>query len=371
MKNKVCHITSVHPRTDVRIFTKEISSLKKHQFNVFFLVADGKGNDTINQIYDVGKPKNRLVRILFFKRKIYKKATELHCDIYHFHDPELISIGLKLKKMGKKVIYDVHEDIPRQILTKPYLPLIFRKLFSAVIEKHENKRAKKMDIILTSTSHIKERFTPIHHHVEAIKNYPLLEEFNIKFISKKKQQDIKLLYIGALTEVRGIRELLYAVSDLPVTLNIAGSFQDRKYEEEMVNTPLWGKVNYHGFVNREKIQELLFQCHIGMVILHPTENYLQSLPVKMFEYMAAGLPVIASNFPLWKDIIEKHNCGICVDPLNNDEVRKAIKYLYHHPDIIKQMGENGKKAVFNKYNWLNEEKKLINIYNNLKQVAEC
>lgn len=94
-------------------------------------------------------------------------------------------------------------------------------------------------------------------------------------------------------------------------------------------------------------------------------NYLDSLPIKMFEYMSAGIPVVASNFPLWKEIIEKNRCGVCVDPLSPKDIAKAINFIVQNPQIAQKMGENGKRAILEKYNWQIEEQKLFNIYEGL------
>ena len=87
----------------------------------------------------------------------------------------------------------------------------------------------------------------------------------------------------------------------------------------------------------------------------------------MFEYMSAGLPVIASNFPKWKNIINETNCGICVNPENPDEIAKAIEFIMTHPKKAKEMGQNGRKLIEKKYNWSIEEKKLNIIYSSLLQ----
>jgi glycosyltransferase involved in cell wall biosynthesis len=100
----------------------------------------------------------------------------------------------------------------------------------------------------------------------------------------------------------------------------------------------------------------------GLVTLKPLVNYLDSLPVKMFEYMEAGIPVIASNFPYWKSIVEPIDCGICVDPQDPEAIRKAILELVNNPVKAHEMGKKGREAIWTKYNWSIEEQKLLSFY---------
>ncbi|MDZ7796612.1 MAG: glycosyltransferase family 4 protein [Candidatus Marinimicrobia bacterium] len=361
---KVCHVTSVHPRNDVRIYHKEIKSLQNNGYEVFFIVADGKGNDIENTIYDVGKPANKIVRFLYFTQKLLKCAENIDADIYHIHDPELINFGRKIKNRGKLVIYDIHEDLPRQLLTKPYLKLLFPKFISFLVERWENKYAKDFDYLITPTAHIHKRFKCINSNVKTVKNYPRLEEFSICESSRKSEKHV-ISYVGALTEVRGILELVDAIRDLPISLELAGIFHEKYYKKLVIKNPGWKKVHYRGYLNRQEINELLQRSFVGIVTLYPTVNYITSLPVKMFEYMAAGLPVIASDFPLWKKIVEENNCGICVNPKNINQLANAINYMLHNREEAKIMGLNGRKAVMKKYNWSLEEKKLLSVYDEI------
>ncbi len=364
MNNIICHITTVHQRYDVRIFQKECKTLYEKGNEICLIVTDGKSYEEKEgiKIYDLGKPKNRIDRIFNFSKKVYQKAISLNCKIYHFHDPELISIALKLKKKGKKIIYDVHEDVPRQILSKSYLPKFIRKILSILFEIYENYIAKKFDYIITSTPFIKDRFLKINHKTIDVQNMPILSEFtNIKHNWATKEK--ALCYIGGITKIRGIEEIIVAVKHLPeIMLYLAGPLENDELKKIINNN---NQIKYLGFLNRNEIKTILNKCICGLILFLPEENHIKSQPNKLFEYMSSGLPVIASNFPLWKEIVESNNCGICVDPLKPDEISKAIEYLINNIDIARKMGENGRKAVIEKYNWEIEKIKLLQIYNKI------
>lgn len=366
MNKKVVHLTSVHNRYDIRIFHKESISLRKANYDVFLIVADGKGNEDKNgvKIIDVGIYKNRLFRILNATNKIYKKALEIDADIYHFHDPELLFVGYRLKYNNKKVIYDSHEDFPRQIYSKKWLPILTRKPLSIVLELIENYIAKKLDAIVAPTDLIKNRFYKVNNNSVDIKNYVLIEEFdNINFIKKNSN---KICYVGVITRERGFIELLDAISILNgVNLICCGTFESLEFEEELKKHKSWSKVDYRGIVGRDEIANIMNESRIGIVTLLNTPNQIESLPIKLFEYMAASLPVVASNFPLWKEIVEKNKCGICVDSSNFEEISKAIEYILENPDEAEEMGKNGREKVNYIYNWKVEEKKLIELYGKL------
>jgi glycosyltransferase involved in cell wall biosynthesis len=363
---KVCHLTSVHAANDNRIFYKECCSLVNAGFDVT-LIAPAAEDSIKNGVKIVAiKPEaSRIKRMLTTTKEVYQKALEVNATVYHFHDPELIPAGLKLKQQGKKVIYDVHEDVPRQMLGKPYLPRFSRQLIANRFEKYENKASKHFDHIITVTPLIETRFKKVNPRTTQVCNFPSLEEFtsqNEDHHPRKKD----LCYAGSISEMRGIREMIMAIEEIDGTLHLAGNFSPSSLQKEMQKLSGWKKIIHHGYLGREEIRQLYAHCSIGLVLLHPTENYMDAYPIKMFEYMAAGLAVIASGFPLWRQITEGNQCGICVDPLNIREIRDAILYLQQNAETAAQMGVNGRKAVVEKYNWQVEEKKLIAIYNNLQ-----
>jgi glycosyltransferase involved in cell wall biosynthesis len=357
-----CHLTSVHPALDTRIFYKECLSLSKAGFDVTLIAPHGR-NEEIDRVKIIGvkKPANRFQRLIATANEVYQKALKVNADIYHFHDPELIRIGLKLLKHGKKVIYDVHEDVPRQVLSKPYLPGFSRHLIASRFERYENDAAGKFNHIITVTPFLEKRFKAINIKTTQVCNFPSLEEFP-KNIPSWNQRRNQLCYVGGITEIRGIREMLKATEGTDIKLHLAGVVSPPELYDQITSLKGWSNVIEHGFLNRAEVQQLLFSSKAGLVLLHPVQNYQDAYPVKMFEYMAAGLPVIASGFPLWKSIVEGHQCGLCVNPLDTVAIADAISYLLSHEAEAEEMGMNGRKAIEEKYNWQQEEKKLIDIY---------
>lgn len=368
MSAKIAHLTSVHPRFDTRIFLKMCSSLASKGYSVSLVVADGKGHEFKNgvDIVDVGRLEGRLNRIFKTTQNVYKKALELNADIYHLHDPELIPIGLKLKKKGKKVIFDAHEDLPKQLLGKPYLKPFTRKILSFIARKYEQSACAKFDAIITATPYIRDKFLKINSKSIDINNYPILGEL-VEPKSTWATKEKAVCYVGGIAEIRGILELVQALelTNEEVNLKLGGSFDSQKFEELVKNEKGWQKVEELGWLNRQQVAEVYSKSIAGLVTLRPAVNYLDSLPVKMFEYMSAGIPVIASNFPLWREIIEGNQCGICVDPLNPKDIATAINYLINNPIEAEKMGSNGQRAVVEKYNWGEEEKKLLALYTDL------
>lgn len=364
-KKKVCHLSTVHLRYDVRIFHKECTSLTKN-YEVHLIVADGKGDEIKNEIHihDVGlRQTSRLSRVRIDAKRALQKAQSLQCDLYHFHDPELITIARKLQKNGAKVVYDVHEDLPRQIHGKPYMGKIFKPFVSLIIEFLENRVAKRLDYIFTSTPFIRNRFLKINENTIDINNFPIISE-NVHPVDFLEKED-SLSYVGGIFKTRGVYELIESLKYSKIKLHLAGTFESDECKLKCQSSEGWKYVEYYGYLNRMEVVELLNKSKIGVVSLYPLRNYLDSLPIKMFEYMLAAIPVIASDFPYWKKIVNENECGLTVSPKDSKAIAEKTLYLISNPKLAAKMGLNGRKAVLERYNWGIEEKKLLDAYKTL------
>ncbi|MBI3135927.1 MAG: glycosyltransferase family 4 protein [Bacteroidetes bacterium] len=362
---KIAHVTSAHKDGDVRIFQKECVSLAEAGFDVYHLVPNSvsrteKGVQVISFDFQVS---SRFKRMFFLVREIYKRALALDADIYHLHDPELLRIALKLQSKGKIVIYDAHEDVPRDIMTKEYIPRILRKLVSRRFERFENKIAARLDGIVTATPFIRDRFVKLNPNVTDINNFPLVSEIQISN-SDWNQREKKVCYIGVLNKIRGVREMVVGANQAAAPLVLAGEFRDAS-RAELAQLAAWKNVTELGNIDRRRAVELKNSSMAGLVIFHPVANHVDAQPNKIFEYMASGLPVIGSDFPLWQKIIAAGNCGICVDPLNPSQLAEAIRFILDNPEKAREMGENGKILVREIYNWDIEKQKLIGFYRRL------
>jgi glycosyltransferase involved in cell wall biosynthesis len=365
--NSVVHLTSVHIRTDTRVFIRACSSLAKAGWRTSLVVADCIGDEQRNgvNIYDVGVKKWRFDRIFNATRHVYAKALELDANIYHLHDPELIPIGLKLKRAGKIVIFDSHEYVPKQLIHKPYLNKFALTVISSIYSLLENIACKRFDGIITATPYIRDKFLHINPHTIDINNFPVLDELTTDASWENKRCEV--CYIGGISTVRGIQEIIAALELVKtgVRFNLCGKFDEPDVEAAVKASKGWERVNDHGFVGRAEVKTVLSHSMAGLVVLYPIPNHVISQPNKMFEYMSADIPVIASDFPHWREIITSNQCGLLVDPLNPKKIAEAIDYLVMHPDEARRMGENGRKAVVERYNWQTEEQKLLAFYDEL------
>lgn len=358
---KICHMTSAHGAEDVRIFIKECISLAKAGYEVY-LVERGESYDKSGvHIVGVGDiPESRMKRMSEGSRIVYEKALSLDCDIYHFHDPELLPYGLKLKKHGKKVIFDSHEDVPAQIRDKKWIPQALRKTVASVYRSYETHVARQIDAVIPATPHIAENFAGRAKKNTVVNNFPKLDD--IAFHDTPfAERDAVVCYAGGISEDRGEKIMLEAMEKIDGHLILAGDHE--KQEISCANGR--GKVSYVGRLNRAGVNELYGKAVVGLCILKPIENYFYSQPIKMYEYMAAGIPFVCCDFPVWRKVAEESRAGICVDGSSLPQIAEAVNKLLQNRELAEKMGRDGHEYVIRNCCWTNEEEKLLALYADL------
>jgi glycosyltransferase involved in cell wall biosynthesis len=363
---RVAHLTAVHPADDVRIFVKQCRTLARAGYDVH-LVAPGARDEVIDGVHLHAVQRSgsgRLSRMTATVSAVYRKARELDGDIYHVHDPELMPVALLLTRGGKKVVYDSHEHLPQQIRTKPWIPRPLRRPLAVVADAAERTATRFLSAVVTAEPYVQERFLGRSPRVVTVNNFPMLEEFARPDAAWDGKENA-VCYAGSISELRGAREMLAAITIAETRLLLAGRFSPAGLEEELASDPGWDRVEFLGVLSREELAAMLGRARAGLVVLHPVPNYLDANPTKMFEYMSAGIPVVASNFPAWARIVDAHRCGLCVDPTSPAAIAEAITWLHEHPAEAEEMGRNGRRAVEAVYNWQAEESSLLGLYQQL------
>lgn len=388
-KQIILLIISVHPWDDPRIFFKEALSLrKKYAVEIHapadFQIKEEKG------IRIVGLPRyqRRYLRVLNWVRLFFRAWKSPACYI-HFHDSELIPIAMILKFFtGKKVIYDIHENLPAGIMTKSWIPPLMRKTLARVMDWVEKKAVCYFNGILLAEFSYVERFRTLPANMETVVNYPpknfgigvsespLLLRQNLCQM-KDNHQQVKFIYAGVISKSRGIEEIIKSFAlvqkqGFNFHLYLVGPWVSpelrREMEEMIHNLNLTKQVTITGRISFQEVGCLYRQNDVGLALLHPEENYLTYLATKIFEYMAVGIPVLASNFPLWKLLIIGHQCGLTANPTDIDEISKKIVLLIKNRCLRCRLGANGWKVFNSHYNWDTQEKKLWEFYKRLEEL---
>lgn len=362
---RVAHLTTVHPRNDIRIYRKECEGLAGRGYDVHLFVADGKGDAIAGAVtvHDIGAARGRLARALIRPWIMWRAARRIKAVIYHFHDPELIPVGLMLRLAGAKVIYDVHEDVPRAVMSKFWIPRWLRKPVATAFEWFEDFSAARFSAIAAATPHIARRFSVRQPRSVVIANFPLRDELSAASTSDAGSRTV--CYVGGIGLIRGAVEMIQAIDRLDANLILAGNFESSSSEQLVRAMPGWRKVDYRGLVDRDEVRRIFSQSRAGLLLFHPEPNHVDAQPNKMFEYMSAGLPVVASDFPLWRSLIEETGCGICTDPKDPQAIAAAIGAILDEPGRAAQMGRRGKEAVATRFQWQFEEPRLAALYADL------
>ena len=367
---KVIMLTSNHEPFDTRIFHRESVALARAGHEVT-LVAPHTASETRDgvAVAAVAPPRTRGERMTHTAWRIWRRALSLKGDVYHFHDPELIPGAMVARASGRRVVYDLHEDFPRTFAAKIYLPPALREPLARFAEWVENAACRRFTGLVAATPAISERARLLHQRTVVVQNFPRPEEFPVARQGGWEDRDPAVAYVGNLTRNRGLAEMLKAMTLLggvpaPV-LCLAGAFDSAAERAGAEGLPGWDRVEDLGYLDRAAVARLLSRVRAGLVLLHPEPRYQVAWPVKLFEYMAAGVPVVASDFPLWRAIVSESRCGLLVDPLDPTAIAAAIERLLGDPTEAEAMGRRGRAAMLERFNWSSEEPKLLDFYSQL------
>jgi len=365
---KVCILTSVHIPFDGRVFHKEAKSLARAGYEVVLIARHDKAEvvDGV-RVVPLSEPKNRVERMTKVLWRLFRLAIREKADVYHFHDPELIVVGLLLKAYRKKVIWDVHEHYPNCILDKFWIAKWLRRCVSKSFDFFERAVVRFFDYVIYTTPFVGARYQNLKVPSGRIENYPIVEMGE----PTEKAPQQTMIYLGAMSRTRGLLEVVEAFSLVARKhpswqLQLVGSARPALFEDELKalakERGVAHNVTFIPWVPYEEKEKLSSRAAIGIITFLPYSNNTSCLPNKLFDYMLVSLPVIASNFPLYREVVEPHRCGLIVDPERPEAIAEAMAYLIEHPTEARRMGQNGRRAVMDQYNWDKESQKLLGIY---------
>lgn len=365
---KVCYFTS-KDANDIRVFHKECVSLVNAGYDVTMVCPNAEAKEIQGvHIRGVGyNAQGDFARFTKLPKLLYEKAKEVDADIYHFNDPASIKYGAKLKKAGKKVIFDAFEDHPSLWMNRGTgLKGFIYKSVGYWYKHYEQKQCAKFDAILCCYHWTKERLQLVNPRCELVFNFPIVNKDEIQPPKGVRNQHPTICYAGTMSDAWNISTVIDAIEGSNIQFNLAGWSAD-DLMERIKEQKGWQNVKFFGKLPKKEVVENVYNhSDIGIALYHYSPichgkvgNMSNN---KLFEYMLMGMPVVCTDFDLWKDVIEKNHCGICVPPSEKRAIRKAIDYIASHPDEAIEMGMNGQKKVLEQYNWDSQEKILLDVY---------
>ncbi len=373
---RIAVLTTVHPALDGRIFHKEAVSLARagHAVTLFApyhpeaaAAAQSRGLTYVPLPAAEGRlaRPRRWVRLMGLLR-------QQRFDVWHFHDPELLPLAVVWRWLfarRTRLLYDMHEDVPKDILDKPWIAKPLRGPVSGAFDVVERWGMRRCQVIITATDPIAQRAAVSARPVFTVRNYPLARQQEAGPRPLGLTRPVRVIYCGGLTEIRGIRQVVLAMDDLqacPVELVLLGEFYPQAFAQE-IRRQAGKHVLIYDQVPFQQVWSYLQESDIGIICFQPTPNHVEAMPNKLFEYMQAGLAVIASDFPLWRQIVESSGCGLVVNPTEPGQIAAAIRQLVADPAARREMGQAGISAAREKYGWDNESKTLLSAYQVLSE----
>jgi glycosyltransferase involved in cell wall biosynthesis len=367
---RVCHVCNIHPVDDGRVFHRTCKGLAREGYEVH-LFAVGKATEPYREedVFVHPLPECQTRRERFARRfQVAQMAADLKPALFHVHEPELLGAVIA-RAQSKPVIYDVHESYLDVLQERKWVPNWLRPFMRFAWDKWERRLVRRCAGVVVTTERIAHRYHQLHGKVQIVSNYPDLSE--VEDLTPVDRDGKTCVFAGGLSSDRGLFQVLSALSILKgrgllVPLALAGRAESDAYLNSLFKEAdrlgIRALVSYQGVLSKH--DAIIFQqkASIGLVPYLPVANSMASMANKLPECMALGLPLVFSDFPNYREVAGASGAGIAVDPTNAEQIADAIEYLVRSPDEARRMGEAGRHAVRERFNWNIEKTKLLSLY---------
>lgn len=370
-RSGACHLTTSHPPTDTRILLRECRSLADHGYDVELHVVTGSGPRPAPVVGPVPVVLHslplggRLVRLLL--RPWFGLAVGLRTgrQVIHLHDPEMIVLAPLFVLAGRSVVYDVHEDVPRQIMAKDWLPGRARSIAAAAFERLENWCTARVSVVVAATDAIAERFELIHPLVFRVRNYASTDHFPPPVPVEDRPYDA--CFVGVINAVRGAEQMLAIAERSGARVIIAGPCHppelSARFEAAAAITPSF---EFRGPVPHHEAVRIMGDSKLGLLLFQPVPNNMEAQPNKLYEYLAAGTPVLGPNFPRFAEVIghgtADDGVGATIDPTSCDDAVTAVRALLDDPVRLAHLSARARHLFEERFSWETELKELVRAY---------
>lgn len=370
---KVCHVISGYFRNDARNFQRQAKSLKQVGYDVCFVTNDQEPDEEIEGINFISCSRHypRWRVLVAAKTQFLPELLRVNADVYQLHSPELLPLVNPLRRHGKLIVYDAHEDLPRHLIEKEWVPKFFRWPLSWLAESYMSTVLRQIDEVISPHSHVVAHLQKKIQRGVLVANFPRLSQMPEVTLAEYAARSSRVCYTGTVYAYSNQESTLDAIAAIPQVRYTVAGYVDDRHRAALATRTGYRQSEYLGRLGQMELRKLYQSSIAGLVIYDYKQNLGWKLGSygtnKIFEYMEAGLPIICTNYTLWRDIVERHDCGICVEPGSVDGIRDAINQLDKDRNQAWRMGQNGRNAVRTEFNWTSEERKYLDVYTRLAQ----
>jgi glycosyltransferase involved in cell wall biosynthesis len=377
MPMNVCHVISGYYRNDARVFIRQCLSLQRAGYNVSIVTNDGEPDEVLEgiPIMSCRRQWPRYRVLLAARHQFLEEVLRVDADVYQLHSPELLPLAKPLKQRGKAVVYDAHEDLPRHLLEKEWLHPVLRRPLAVAAELYLRSTLKRIDDVVSPHTHVVDHLQRTIGKGVLVANFPIVQPLPAMTKEEFASRPSAICYTGTVYSYSNQEATLDALAGLPgVRYRVAG-YIDEGHRRALQRRTGAAQAEYMGRLGRADLRALYASCIAGLAVYDYKLNLGYKLGSygtnKVFEYMEAGLPLICTDYTLWRDIVDRYECGVCVRPGSVEDIRAAIAFVTSDRDRAYRMGQNGRRAVIEEFNWNSEERRYLGLFEQLQAKSDA